>query len=93
MEKAQAREIAQKVEMSHYQTGVADHMSRRQVIKDKNYRVIGYIEDMADGRQKAMNANYHILGYYDPKTDVTQDAHYHIISHGNVLSALVYDNR
>ncbi|MGE8136451.1 hypothetical protein ACQKO5_22925 [Novosphingobium subterraneum] len=65
----------------------------RQSIKDSNFRIIGYIEDMAGGKQKAMDANYRILGYYDPKTNKTQDANYRIIANGNVLSGLIFDHR
>jgi hypothetical protein len=63
----------------------------RQSIKDSNYRTIGYIETMSDGKHKALDANYRTLGYFDPKRNVTQDANYRTIAHGNVLSALIYD--
>ncbi|KFG70907.1 hypothetical protein [Microvirga sp. BSC39] len=63
----------------------------RKVIKDRNSRVLGYIETMPDGRQKALNANFRTLGYYDPRRDVTADANFRTLARGNVLSALVYD--
>lgn len=62
----------------------------KQAIKDKNFRTIGYIEDMSDGKQKATNANHRTLGYFDPKANVTQDVNYRTISRGNVLSALIF---
>jgi len=65
----------------------------RQTIQDKNYRTIGYIETMADGRQKALDNNYRTLGYYDPKRNVTQDASYKTVAQGNVLSALIFETR
>lgn len=63
----------------------------RTAIRDRNYRTLGYIETMPDGRQKALNANYRTLGYYDPDRDVTMDANYRTIARGNVLSALIFD--
>src|ERR1044071_1686414 len=58
----------------------------RQTIQDKNYRTIGYIETMADGRQKALDNNYRTLGYYDPKRNVTQDASYKTVAQHIALS-------
>jgi hypothetical protein len=46
----------------------------RKAIKDRNFRVLGYIETMPDGRQKALNANFRTLGYYNPRRDATTDA-------------------
>ena len=65
----------------------------RNAIKDKNYRTLGYIEDMPGGKQKALDANYRTLGFYDPKTDATQDANYRTLAKGNVLSGLVFNAR
>jgi hypothetical protein len=65
----------------------------REPIKDKNFRTIGYIETMSDGRQKALDGSFRTLGYYDPKRNVTQDASFRTIAQGNVLSALVYETR
>ncbi len=63
----------------------------RTAIKDRNFRILGYIETMPDGRQKALYANFRTLGYYDPRRDVTTDANFRTIARGNVLSALIYD--
>jgi hypothetical protein len=65
-------------------------MSRR-AIKDRSHRILGYVETMSDGRQKALDVTFRTLGYYDPRRDVTQDASYRVISHGNVLAALILD--
>ena len=62
----------------------------REAIKDKNFRTIGYIETMPDGKQKALDANFRTLGHYDPKRNVTQDTNFRTIAQGNVLSGLVY---
>jgi hypothetical protein len=48
----------------------------REAIKDKNYRTVGYIEIMSDGKRKAQDVNFKTLGYYDPKRNVTQDSGY-----------------
>ncbi len=62
----------------------------KETIKDKNFRTLGYIETMSDGRQKATDANFRTLGTYDPKRNVTQDANFRTIAQGNVLAGLVY---
>jgi len=61
----------------------------RQKLQDANYRTIGYIETMSDGKQKLQDANYRTLGYYDPKTNITQDANYRTIGRGNLLTTLL----
>ena len=63
----------------------------RTPIKGKNYRTLGYIETMSDGKQKALDANFRTLGYYDPRYDDTKDANYRLIARGNVLSGLIFD--
>lgn len=65
----------------------------KETIKDKQYRTLGYIEDMSGGKLKAMDARYRTLGYYDPKTNKTQDAQYRTIADGNVLSGLIFNTR
>lgn len=62
----------------------------RQAIKDKQFRTIGYIETMNDGKQKALDAQFRTLGYFDPKRNVTQDAQFRTIANGNVLSGLIF---
>lgn len=61
----------------------------RQTIKDKNFRIIGYIETMADGKKKALDANFRILGFYDPRKNVTQDKSFRTIAQGDTLAALI----
>lgn len=65
----------------------------RQSIKDKNFRTIGYIEDVSGGKQKALDANFRTLGYYDPRSDKTQDANFRTVAQGNVLSGLIFNQR
>jgi hypothetical protein len=59
--------------------------------KDRDSRILGYVETVSDGRQKALDANLRTLGYYNPRRDVTMDANLRVIARGRVLSALVYD--
>jgi hypothetical protein len=61
----------------------------RQIIKDRNFRIIGYIEDISEDRQKALDARFSILGYYDRRRDVTTDARFIIVGRGNMLAALI----
>jgi hypothetical protein len=58
-------------------------------LQDRNYRTIGYIETMSDGRKKLMDANYRTLGYYDPHGNVTQDANYRTVGQGDLLATLL----
>jgi len=62
----------------------------RQAIKDQQFRIIGYIETINDGKQKALDAQSRTLGYYDPKRNATQDAQFRTLATGNVLSGLIY---
>jgi hypothetical protein len=65
----------------------------REAIKDTNFRTIGYIETMPDGKRKASDTNFRTLGYYDPKRNVTQDSNFRTIANGDVLSGLIYNTR
>lgn len=65
----------------------------RQVIKDRNDRVLGYIETLADGRQKATDRNSKLLGWFDPHRNVTTDAGSRTLAKANVLSGLIFDQR
>ena len=60
-----------------------------QTLKDKNYRVIGYIDTQPDGKQVGKDANYRVKGYYDPKANQTKDANYRVVGQGNLLSSLI----
>jgi hypothetical protein len=57
--------------------------------KDRNSRILGYVETVSDGRQKALDASLRTLGYYNPRRDVTMDADLRVIARGRVLPALV----
>jgi hypothetical protein len=59
-----------------------------QAIKDKNYRVIGYYDDIGD-KIYIKNAQYKVLGVYEKKTDRTLDANYRFVGLGNQLLRLL----
>jgi hypothetical protein len=65
----------------------------RQTIRDRNDRIIGYIEALSDGRLKATNRDSRTLGWFDPKRNVTTDPNNRTIAKANVLSGLIYDQR
>ena len=65
----------------------------RQAIKDRNDRILGYIETLANGRQKATDRNSNLLGWFDPQRDVTTDASSRVLAKANVLSGLILDRR
>ncbi len=64
---------------------------RREIIKDRYQRTLGYIVTEGSGRQKALDAAQRTLGYYYPQQNVTKDAGQRTIAHGNVLASLIYD--
>lgn len=61
----------------------------RQTLKDAQFRVLGYIDTAADGKQTARDAHFRVLGYYEPSRDVTKDASFRVIGHGNMLASLI----
>jgi len=65
----------------------------KQTIKDKQFRTLGYIETMPDGKQKATDHLFRTLGYYDPKRNVTTDHLFRTLAQGNTLSALIYTKK
>ena len=65
----------------------------RQAIKDRNDRILGYIEMLSDGRLKATDRNSKLLGWFDPHRNVTTDASSRVVAKANVLSGLILDQR
>lgn len=61
----------------------------RQTLKDKNHRIIGYIEQRSDGTLVGLDANHRIKGYYMPKTNKTEDSNHRAVGTGNLLSVLI----
>jgi hypothetical protein len=62
----------------------------RIAIKDSSYRIVGYIDTDSSGKQTALDASYKHVGYYDPRANVTKDASFNIIAHGNTLASLIH---
>lgn len=60
-----------------------------ETIKDSHYRTLGFIETRGDGTQVGKDSHYRVLGTYNPKTNETKDAHYHVVSRGNLLASLI----
>ena len=65
----------------------------KETIRDRNDRVLGYIETMPNGRQKATDRNSRLLGWFDPERNVTTDASSRVLAKANVLSGLIVDHR
>ncbi len=65
----------------------------RQAIRDRDQRLIGYIEALSDGRQKATDRNNKTLGYFDPSRNATTAPENRVLARANVLSGLIYDRR
>lgn len=63
----------------------------RITLKDKHFRIIGYIETRSDGVHVGKDADFRIVGYYEPKTNQTKDSHFRIVAHGDILSGLIHD--
>lgn len=61
----------------------------RQTLQDDRYRTIGFIDTDSNGKKTLLNPRYQILGFYDPKQNVTQDARYRVIGHGDLLTTLL----
>ncbi len=61
-----------------------------QILKDAQYRIVGYIDTKADGSQIGKTAQYKIVGYYDPCSNITKDAHYRMVGYGNQVASLIY---
>jgi hypothetical protein len=62
-------------------------------VRGQSGHVIGYVEVLADGRQKALDENYRILAYYDPASDLTKDRFNLVVGRGNQLVALIRQGR
>ena len=61
----------------------------QQILKDKNFRIIGYIDTDSSGKQTIKDPNFRIKGYYDPKANQTKDLNFRIVGSGNLLATLL----
>ena len=62
----------------------------KQYIRDNNFRVIGSIDTLADGKQRAYDANFRSVGTYDCRADRTYDANFRAVGNGNQLVGLIW---
>lgn len=60
-----------------------------QTLRDRNHRVIGYLETRSDGLLVLKNANHQTLGYYDAQRNETKNVNYVRIGYGNLLTTLL----
>lgn len=61
----------------------------KQVIKDRRFRIVGYIETKDNGDKVIKDYRFRILGYYKKNLDQTQDAHFRLVARGDVSSSLI----
>lgn len=62
----------------------------KEVLKDFQNRIIGYIETKPNGDQTGYDFYHRIVGYYEKQTNLTKDFGRRITGKGNQLSALIY---
>ena len=65
----------------------------KEEIKNRNFRLLGYIETKSNGDRVATNTYGKILGYYRKGTNTTTDFMGGIIAIGDVCSYLVFNER
>lgn len=61
----------------------------RQILRNANFQIVGYIETDDKGAQVLLDAHYRRIGYYDPHGNVTTDEHYRRVGTGNLLTSLL----
>jgi hypothetical protein len=61
----------------------------RETLKDKNYKIIGYIDTDSTGKQTLKDSTFKVKGYFDPKTNTTRDSTFKMIGKGNLLTRLL----
>ena len=62
---------------------------RREIYKDRQERVLGYIEHQSDESQHALSPDFVIVAFYDKRKDETQDPNKARINGGNSLVDIV----
>ena len=66
-------------------------MYRREPIKDRNYRTIGFIDINEETGDKTITTfSGKILGFYYKNYDRTEDFYHRIVGRGDQLVALLY---
>ncbi|KXU87161.1 hypothetical protein CR51_36010 [Caballeronia megalochromosomata] len=62
----------------------------KQYIRDNQFRVIGSIDTLPDGKQRAYDARFRTVGTYDCRADRTYDASFRTVGNGNQLVGLIW---
>ena len=65
----------------------------REAIKAYNGRIIGWIDTDGVGNQEVRDFYGRIVGRYDKNLDVTKDFYCRILTKGNTVVGLVYNNQ
>ena len=65
-------------------------MSKRE-IRDSHNKLVGYIEDQGNGKQRAYDTMNHHKGTYDSSSDKTYLPNNSLVGSGNQLVMLIYD--
>lgn len=61
----------------------------RITLKDKNFRIIGYVEIKDNGDKTLKDRNFRIVGYYDASQNVTKDRSFRTVARCDVLTSLL----
>lgn len=67
--------------------------TKRNTIREYGGKVIGFIDEDDDGNQEARSFGGKVLGRYDKATNMTRDFGGKVLSIGNTLAALLYQNK
>jgi hypothetical protein len=61
------------------------------MLRDRDYKRIGQINTLQDGKREIRDTVNHRLGYYDPDRDMTFDATGARVGEGDLLTTLLED--
>jgi len=62
---------------------------KKEILRDKNRKIIGYIETDYKGRKILRDKERHIIGYYYPKLNKTLDTFHNDVGEGDVLITMI----
>lgn len=63
----------------------------KEVIKDKNYRILGYIDNKPNGDKEVTTFTGKILGYYRKNMDATTDFSGRVLARCDAAVCLLFD--
>lgn len=66
-------------------------MGNKEIIRDFNNRIIGYVETDEKGNKTVRDFYNRILGYYDANLNVTRDFYNRIVARGDASVGLIYE--